>query len=109
MNTIYKDQTPVEFDSEGFVINPLQWDHAVAEQIAWRDGINQLSEDQWGVVDTIRTHYNLYGALPDLRYLCIDNGLKPHCVKQLFGTHPEEVCRIAGIPNPGEVIKSYLA
>ena len=43
----------VETDAEGFLIDPADWDEAVAEAIAAREGV-ELTDEHWAVIRFMR-------------------------------------------------------
>ena len=49
--------TPVELDAEGFFRKPEQWTPDMADEIATENGIPELTDRHWQVVDYMRTTY----------------------------------------------------
>jgi dissimilatory sulfite reductase related protein len=96
-----------QFDSDGFIRDPKTWNRTLAQTIASREGIPQLGEEAWQVIDALRKHYFETGSVPVLRHICRDAGLEEHCVSDLLAD-PRRAWRIAGLPNPGEEAKAYL-
>ena len=45
--------TLLEFDGDGFLTNPDIWTEAVALEIAKADGIENLTEQHWAVINVI--------------------------------------------------------
>ncbi len=97
----------LEFDDDGFLVDPMRWDRLLAEQIAGTDGIGLLQDGHWAVIQLLRDHYFRYGALLPASHVCRMNELDAECVAGLFH-NMREAWRIAGLPNPGEEAKSYM-
>lgn len=94
-------------DTDGYLLEPNEWDQQVAFDLASHAGIETLTADHWKVLNWLREHYNEDTALPMIRRTCKDVGLEEHCVTHLFGD-PTVAWRIAGLPNPGEEAKAYM-
>jgi TusE/DsrC/DsvC family sulfur relay protein len=97
----------IQYDEEGFLVDPNQWNRDVAQGLARRKGIDPLTEQHWRVIETLRDFYFENGAPPNVRYACDANEYDRHCMDTLFNHHPIEAWRIAGLPNPGEEAISY--
>ena len=96
------------FDRAGFIRDPAQWSEALALQIALRDGLPELTRAHWLIIRALREHYCKFGVAPPLvSHLCTANHLDRHCVDDLF-RDKREAWRIAGLPDPGEEVRSYL-
>jgi tRNA 2-thiouridine synthesizing protein E len=99
----------VEFDEDGLLLKyPAQWNEAVAEEIARRDGIGPLTADHWEIIRSLREYYAKFGVAPAMSHICRGHGKDKHWIHDLFHT-----ClgawRVAGLPNPGEEAKTYLS
>ncbi len=107
MAIMTKNGAPAQFDEDGFLIDPAQWDNELAQQIAREDGIGELSEAHWVIIRQLRDHYLNSGALLPASHACHVNQQDLDCVDGLFHNQ-REAWRIAGLPNPGEEAKSYM-
>ena len=96
------------FDTDGFFINPEQWDIALAQCNAHSEVMGEMDELQQELLLTLRDEFQKFGAVTALSHICHLNGLDPDCLHQLFRS-PRQAWRIAGLPNPGEEAKAYLA
>lgn len=105
VNTIAE---PNLFDEWGFLNNPEIWSRDLALGIAAEIGVGELTRDHWRVVDHLRQHYLAAGTLPVQHRICHDLGLSPTCIVDLFGG-PVEAWKVAGLPNPGEEARTYMA
>ncbi len=97
----------LQFDDDGFLTDPEQWDGELAQHLANEDGVGDLSEAHWAVLLQLREHYLKSEALLPASHVCHVNHLDPECVVGLF-RNMREAWRIAGLPNPGEEAKSYM-
>lgn len=107
MGTLLKGTVQLEFDEDGFLTDPNQWNRQVAEQIASEDGLGTLGSDHWAVIFEMRKHYLQNGSLNATSHVCRANRLDPQCITTLFHTM-REAWRVAGLPNPGEEAKNYM-
>ncbi len=96
------------FDDDGFLIRSEEWSPDLARELADATGLAPLTELHWRTIDFIRDKYLRLGALPPMGSLCRRLGLHPGQVKQLFGSC-RQLWTIAGLPNPGEEAKTYMA
>lgn len=95
-------------DKDGFLADPAQWNPEVARQLAWRVDIGELDQAHWRIIDRLRARFEQAGALPVQRTLCRELDLDPDCLLAWFGG-PVEAWTVAGLPNPGEEAKVYMA
>jgi tRNA 2-thiouridine synthesizing protein E len=74
-----------DFDNQGFLKNPREWTERLAAEIALHDGLRELTQSHWGVIHSLRRHYDKFGATPpSFRHVCHVNHLGPHGVEHLF-------------------------
>jgi tRNA 2-thiouridine synthesizing protein E len=95
-------------DREGFLTDPGRWSPDLAEQLARRVAIGELEEAHWRVIDRLREQFEQAGKLPVQKTLCRELELEPDCLLALFGG-PIEAWTVAGLPNPGEEARLYMA
>lgn len=96
-----------EFDDDGFLADGAQWTPALAEQLARRAGIDELSDKHWEVIHLVRERYHAIGALPVMRLVCRAAGLDRNDAHRLFRSCLV-LWQIAGLPDPGEEAKAYM-
>jgi tRNA 2-thiouridine synthesizing protein E len=93
--------TALELDDEGFLLDPQQWTREIGEQIARDNGIDELTDRHWQVIDFMRTTYLETGAAPSIRALGKTSGVP---IKELYALFPKGpaklAARIGGIPKP---------
>ena len=91
----------VERDSEGFLLDPAQWTREIGAVIAREEGIPELTERHWLVVQFMRERYLTTGAAPSIRSLGKESGVPIKELYQLFPKGPAKLAaKIGGIPKP---------
>ncbi len=101
MPTIEIDEKVLEVDGNGFLTKPETWDEEVANLIAKHDGITELTDKHWAVINVIRNNYEEKGMAPMIRQICKATGLKLREIYELFPLGPARgACRVAGLPKP---------
>jgi len=91
----------LEIDEDGFIQDPDQWDEAVAADLAKGEGVDDMSEDHWKVVNFTREYYLEYNMAPMIRKLCKSTGFKLKEIYELFPSGPAKgACKVAGLPKP---------
>ena len=102
MASITVDGRVLELNEEGFLADPSAWNRHTAEELARvEEGIADLSERHWAVVDCIRSYYEANGLAPMIRLLCQHTGLRLRDIYTLFPSGPAKgACKIAGLPKP---------
>ena len=91
----------VLFDSEGFLVDPLQWTEEVARALAGENGVDALTDLHWQVIRFIREYYSQNGRAPLNRQLKTGTGLSILEIETLFPTGTKHGARrLAGLPNP---------
>ncbi len=96
----------IEVDSEGFLIDPADWEPAVAVYMAELDGV-VLEGDHWLLIDFLNRFYAEYQLAPEMpvlaRNLCKDQKdcrWSRRYIKSLFPDGARSACRYAGLPAP---------
>jgi tRNA 2-thiouridine synthesizing protein E len=101
MPTIEIENTILEVDGDGFMSKPEEWNKDVAMLIAKYDGIEEMSEKHWAIVNIIRQNYEEKGNAPMIRTICKETGLRLREIYELFPLGPARgACRVAGLPKP---------
>ena len=85
----------IDFDQEGFMSDPTAWDDQIAAAIALEEGIDQLSETHWGVVNFIRSYWQEHDLAPPVRMICKEVGVSVREIYKLFTSGPARgACRV---------------
>lgn len=91
----------VQVNEEGYMTNPAEWDKDIAVEIAKEEGISELTEPHWKVIDFCRQSAGTSGKAPTLRTITGGSGVS---TKELFSLFPKgpakKVARIAGLGKP---------
>jgi TusE/DsrC/DsvC family sulfur relay protein len=91
----------VVVDADGFFADPSQWTPDMAPQIAADEGISELTDRHWQVINFMRAEYEAKGTGPTVRALGKTSGVTIKELYQLFPGGPAKVAaKIAGIPKP---------
>ena len=101
MTTTTLAGSAVEVDSEGFLADPQQWNEQMAAEIARANGIAQLSDPHWQVINFMRKTYLETGSAPSIRSLGKTSGVPIKELYELFPKGPAKLAaKIGGIPKP---------
>ena len=101
MTTTTLIDVPVERDAEGFFVHPEQWTEAMAPEIARENGITELTDRHWQVINFMRRAYLETGSAPSIRTLGKVSGVPVKELYQLFPKGPAKLAaKVAGIPKP---------
>ena len=101
MTTTMIAETSVDVDAEGFLTDPQQWNEQLAEQIARENGIPELTDRHWLVINFMRDRYLSTGTAPSIRSLGKETGVPIRELYQLFPKGPAKLAaKIGGIPKP---------
>lgn len=93
--------TTLEIDEDGFIQEPERWNEEVAQALARTEGVDDLTEEHWKVVNYLREYYLEYGIAPMIRKLCKSTGFKLKEIYELFPSGPAKgACKVAGLPKP---------
>lgn len=96
----YKD-IQLEVDEEGYIADSSLWDADLACFIAKQaEGLSELTEDHWKVINYLNAYYKEYGIAPMVRKLCKETGFSLKYIYELFPNGPARgACKIAGLPK----------
>jgi TusE/DsrC/DsvC family sulfur relay protein len=92
----------IELNQEGFLQNPDEWDDDVARALAKaEEGIEDMLEDHWTVVNYIREYFLENNLAPMVRKVCKNTGFPLKYIFELFPSGPAKgACKVAGLPKP---------
>ncbi len=91
----------VEVDEDGFMVDPAAWFPGWAHYVAKSEGIGELTERHWHVIDFLKDYYAKTGIAPMIRKLCKESGIPLKEMYELFPTGPAKgACKCAGLPKP---------
>lgn len=92
-------------DAEGYLVEPEQWNEAVARELAREIGI-ELNADHWDVIGFMRRYYDDHRITADARHAIkhLDQRYPGRGRQRMFELFPYgyvgQACRIAGMKRP---------
>jgi len=90
----------IDFDAEGFMSDPSQWDESVAKQLAAEIDI-ELNDRHFIVIEFMRKEHQATGTAPSLRKIKNDSGVGTKELYKLFPKGPaKKAAFIAGLGKP---------
>jgi len=97
----------LDTDANGFLLNLDEWDEEVAKVIATQEGIVELTQRHWDVINYLRDEYvNQGGHQPNMRSIVkamqdIWGGkVDAKSLYELFPMNPDkQASKIGGLPN----------
>jgi tRNA 2-thiouridine synthesizing protein E len=91
----------VNVNDEGFLVDPSEWDKAVAETLAAEEGIDSLNDTHWKVIEFMRNDYEEHGKVPTIRRINKVGGVSTKELYSLFPNGPaKKAAKIAGLGKP---------
>jgi TusE/DsrC/DsvC family sulfur relay protein len=106
MQAIKERDKALSADEEGFLTDSEDWNDDVAAVLAGREGIGQLSEEQFSILRALRNYYREHRFFPIVRAICRSVHQARTCVTDQF-PDPVTAWKIAGLPNPGEEVIGF--
>lgn len=88
----------IALDEEGFLVRQEDWDCDVAKEIARREGIAALDEEQFEIIQFMRNYYKKFNAFPILNSVCRHIAQPRQCINKEF-INPMNAWKIAGLPK----------
>jgi dissimilatory sulfite reductase related protein len=91
----------LELDEDGNLKNMADWNEEIAKELAKEEGIEELTDRHWAVINYMRKQYEEKGDAPSIRKLTKESGVNTKELYQLFPKGPaKKAARIAGLPKP---------
>jgi len=91
----------IKVDEDGFMEEPEAWNERVALALATTEGVNELSENHWKLVNYLRDYYQKFGIAPMIRKLCKETGFSLKQIYDMFPSGPAKgACKVAGLAKP---------
>ena len=101
MNYLHINGREIELDEDGFIIDPEEWTEEGARVFAANEGISDLTDEHWKIINYLHEYYAENQIAPMIRKLCKDTGFSLKRIYELFPSGPAKgACRIAGLPKP---------
>jgi len=91
----------IQVNDEGFMTNPNEWSKDIAVELAKEEGIAELSDAHWKVIEFCRQSAGASGKAPTLRTITSGTGISTKEMFTLFPKGPaKKVARISGLGKP---------
>jgi len=91
----------ITVDEDGFIEDPESWNDRVALALASTEGVTDLTENHWKMINYLRDYYAKFGIAPMIRKLCKETGFSLKEVYDLFPSGPAKgACKVAGLAKP---------
>jgi len=91
----------VQVNDEGYLTNPAEWTRDIAVELAKEEGITELTEAHWKIIEFCRSAAATSGAAPTLRAITTGSGVSTKDLFALFPKGPaKKVAKIAGLGKP---------
>lgn len=91
----------LELDDDGHLKNLSDWNEEIAKVLAKEEGIEQLTERHWLVLNYMRKEFQQKGDAPSIRKLTKESGVDTKELYALFPKGPaKKAAKIAGLPKP---------
>lgn len=88
-------------DADGNLVNMTDWNEEIAGELAKEEGLNELTEKHWQVINYMRKVFSETGDGPSIRKLTKESGVDTKDLYALFPKGPAKIAaRIAGLPKP---------
>lgn len=105
--TFAVNDTYIETNEEGYLLNLGDWSEEVAEYLAQQDDI-ELTNEHWEIINFLREYYDEYQMAPAVRMLvkavAKRLGKEKGNTQYLYELFPQgpakQACRFAGLPKP---------
>lgn len=96
----HKGQT-FEIDEDGFLQNFDDWSEEWVDYVKEHEGIKELTDEHWKVINFLQDYYKKNGIAPMVRILSKVTGFKLKKIYELFPSGPGKgACKMAGLPKP---------
>lgn len=95
----------VEVNEEGYMINSSEWNKDIAASIALEEGIGELTDGHWKVIDFLQKDFEDKGTIPSIRRLTKAGGVPTKELYALFPGGPlKKSSKIAGLKKPASCV-----
>jgi len=100
MGQLAVNDTVIEVNDDGFLVNPDDWNGDIAALLARSEGIT-LTDEHWNVINFMRQEFKDNGKVPTIRRLKKAGGIPIKDVYRLFPDGPaKKAAKIAGLSKP---------
>ncbi|MFZ5761167.1 MAG: TusE/DsrC/DsvC family sulfur relay protein [Thermodesulfobacteriota bacterium] len=102
MATIEHAGNSYEVDEDGFLTKGMEeWNEGWVEYVKSLEGITELNDEHWKVINALQDYYKKNGIAPMVRILSKTTGYPLKRIYELFPSGPGKgACKMAGLPKP---------
>ena len=101
METLEISGKTLELDSDGHLANREEWNEEIAAIFAKQEGIEELNDRHWIVINFMRKVFDEKGDAPSIRKLTKESGVDTKELYALFPKGPaKKSAKVAGLPKP---------
>ena len=101
MPTVEFNGQTFQTDEDGFIDDFTNWTEGWVEFVKGQEGIEELTEEHWKVINALQEYYKKNGIAPMVRILSKTTGYKLKYIYELFPSGPGKgACKMAGLPKP---------
>ena len=101
MPTIEFEGHTFNVDEDGFIDNFEAYNESWVRLVKKEEGIDELNEEHWKVINVLQDYYKKNGIAPMVRILSKTTGFKLKYIYELFPSGPGKgACKMAGLPKP---------
>lgn len=101
MNSETTSEKTVVLDQDGHLANREDWTKELAQELANHEGIGELTDRHWDVINYIRDEFEINGDAPSIRKLTKQSGVSTKELYKLFPKGPaKKAAKVAGLPKP---------
>jgi tRNA 2-thiouridine synthesizing protein E len=101
MGTLEVSGKTLELDTDGHLANREDWNEEIASVFAKQEGIQELNDRHWIVINFMRKVFDEKGDAPSIRKLTKESSVD---TKELYGLFPKgpakKAAKVAGLPKP---------
>jgi len=100
MTIIQVNDKKITLDEDGYLRDFTQWFPEVAEALANREGIAELSAEHLEVIHFIRGYYERHRVAPMVHFVSKETGKSFRELHRLFSKQPgKRAAKLAGLPR----------
>ncbi|MEW6290312.1 MAG: TusE/DsrC/DsvC family sulfur relay protein [Thermodesulfobacteriota bacterium] len=102
MATIEHAGNSYDVDEDGFLTKGMEeWNQGWVEYVKALEGITDLTDEHWKVINALQDYYKKNGIAPMVRILSKTTGFPLKRIYELFPSGPGKgACKMAGLPKP---------
>ena len=102
MATIEHGGHSFDVDEDGFLTKGMEeWNETWVEYVKGLEGISDLTDEHWKVINALQDYYKKNGIAPMVRILSKTTGYPLKRIYELFPSGPGKgACKMAGLPKP---------